>query len=146
MTPIEEVLAREACRNLVLDAAAAVDAREPDTLAALFTEDAVLTRPSGEPLRGRAAIRDVYAQRPPTRITRHVVSNLRVTLAADGHSARVQSLVLLWSGDEADAAGAQGRPAKGPQVLGEFDDRMVHSAGRWSIAQRHASFLLHAAD
>lgn len=144
MIPLEELLAREACRNLVLEAAAAVDARAPDALAALFTEDAVLLRPGGEPLRGRAEIRDAYAQRPAARITRHVVSNQRVTLAPDGATARVQSLVLLWSGDEADTAAAQGRPAKGPQVLGEFDDQVQLSAGRWYIAQRRASFLLHA--
>lgn len=144
MTTLAELLAREACRDLVLEAAAAVDAHEPDALAALFTEDAVLLRPGGEPLQGRAAIRDAYAGRPATRITRHVVSNQRVTLSADGASARVQSLVLLWSGDASDAAGAQGRPARGPQVLGEFDDRMQLAGDRWRIAERRASFLLHA--
>lgn len=144
MTPLEELVAREACRNLVLDAAAAVDARDPDAFAALFAEDGVLVRPGGEPLRGRAAIRDAYARRPATRITRHLVSNQRVKFEDGGRTARVHSQVVLWGGEENDAAGPQGRPAKGPLVAGEFDDRLrcTEEEG-WRIAERRASFVLH---
>jgi uncharacterized protein (TIGR02246 family) len=143
MTPLDELLARDACRTLVLDAAAAVDARQPDAFAALFAEDGVLVRPGGEPLRGRDAIRDAYARRPATRITHHLVSNQRVTLAPDGTTAQVHSMVVLWSGDETDATGPQGRRANGPQVVGEFHDSMRLTGEGWRIAERRAGFLLH---
>ncbi len=144
MTPQDELLALEQCRSLVIASAAAVDERQPDALAALFTEDGMLVRPGGEPLRGRAAIRAAYASRPAERITRHVVSNQRVTLGSDG-SARVRSLVTLWSGHEGDASGAQGRPARGPQVLGEYDDELRLTEEGWRIAVRRAGFVLHNA-
>ena len=63
------VLIVQACQEVVLRAAACVDGGDAAALAALFTEDAVLVRPGAEPLVGRTAIRDTYAQRPAERIT-----------------------------------------------------------------------------
>lgn len=40
---------------------AAVHARDPDALAALFTEDGVMTLPDGRDVTGAAAIRAMYA-------------------------------------------------------------------------------------
>lgn len=144
MDALQRLLIEDACRGLVLRAAALADAHDAAGFAALFAADAVLQRPNAAPLVGRDAIRDAYAQRPSTRITRHLVSNTRITvespMQASGHS-----LVLLWAGSSDDAAGAQGRPAIGPALVGEFDDRFVLGSDGWCIARREACFVLHGA-
>ena len=133
----------EHCRDTVLCLARAQDLQDWDTLAALFTEDAVLVRPGAEPLHGRDAIRAAYAGRPPGRFTRHLVVSTLVDEAADGE-ARAHSTVLLWAGLAGDAEGPQGRPAHGPELLCEFDDRLQRgSDGRWRIAERRSRFVLH---
>lgn len=145
MDELERLLAEQACTRLVLQAAAHVDGGDPAALAALFTPDAVLVRPGGTALHGRAAIQSAYEQRPAERITRHLVSNTLVDLVS-ATEARAQSQVLLWTGSTADAAGPRGRPASGGPVVGAFDDRFVKTPEGWRIAHRTASFVLHAVD
>jgi uncharacterized protein (TIGR02246 family) len=140
---IERLLVEQACRDLVLQAAAHADSRDADALAALFLADGVLVRPTGPELHGRAAIRDSYATRPAGRITRHMVTNSVVEIEMDGR-ARVRSHVLLWIGSEADEPGPKGRPIASPLVLGEFDDQLSLTLDGWRIARRDAHFLLHA--
>src|SRR4051794_7574812 len=101
MDALQRLLIVEACRDLVLRAAAQADAGDAAALAALFTEGAVLARPNAEPLQGRAAIRASYAQRPAERITRHLVTNTVVVVESPGAS-RALSSVLLWAGSSAD--------------------------------------------
>jgi uncharacterized protein (TIGR02246 family) len=140
---LERWLAVQACHDVVVRAAAGVDAGDADRLAMLFTEDAVLVRPGAEPLRGRAAIRHAYAQRPSERITRHLLTNVRVDVESPTH-ARVHSLVLLWTGSSTDADGPSGRVAHPRQSVGEFDDRLLRDAhGVWLIQRRDARFVLH---
>lgn len=143
MDELQWLLIERACSRLVLRAAEHADHQRPAELAALFAPDAVLNRPNAEPLRGREAIREAYAQRPANRITRHVVTNIRVEVLS-AVDARATSVVLLWAGSSDDAPGPRGRPACAGQVLGEFDDRFVLTPEGWRIASRTASFLLHA--
>ena len=133
-----------ACRDTIARAARRVDAQDYEGFAALFTEDGVLERPGGEPLEGRGARGAAYNARPASRITRHLLGGTVVdVLSAD--EALAFSNVLLFIGDSADAAGPHGRPARGPQVAGEFQDRLRRCDDRrWRIAHRVARFVLHA--
>lgn len=139
---IDRLLARQACLDLVLRAAACADAGDAQALSRLFAEDGQLQRPQGELLCGRPAIAQAYSQRPAGRMTRHLVTGTLVQLQGpDRASARSQ--VLVWSCDEADAATAQGRPAQ-RQLLGEFDDAFCRDReGHWLIARRVARFLMY---
>jgi ketosteroid isomerase-like protein len=140
------LLIQLACRDTVDRAAHLADLPDPAGLAALFTADAVLQRPSGDTLVGRAAIQAAYAARPAQRLTRHLVAGTVVDLLPSGE-ARALSSVLLCSGSLDDTPGPQGRPMRGPPVVGEFDDLLRREAdGRWRIAHRTARFLLHQAD
>lgn len=141
-TPMARLLAEQACRDVVLQTAACTDAGDPEGFAALFTADAVLVRPSGQALQGHEAIAAAYRNRPAGRITRHLICGTRIT---DSGPEVIEAVtqVLLWVGDAADEAGAYGRPAQ-QQVLGAFDDRLVHTPQGWRIARRTASFTLHA--
>lgn len=141
--PMDHLLAQQACRDLVLRAAACADAGDAQALAQLFTEDGVLVRPNAEPLRGRAAIHAAYAQRPAGRITRHLVSNTLVEFDTPV-AAQALSYVVLWAGAQSDADGPSGRPAAARQMVGEFADRFLRMAdGRWLIQRREARFVLY---
>lgn len=142
MDDLQRLLIENACRGLVQQAATFADAHEPDRFAACFTDDAVLVRPNAQPLQGREAIRQAYAQRPAARLTRHLVIGTQVKLESP-QAAQARSSVLLWTGSQADAPGPQGRPAQPPQVLGEFDDHCVLTPDGWRIARRDARFILH---
>ncbi|WP_157268648.1 nuclear transport factor 2 family protein [Azohydromonas aeria] len=139
-SPVERLLAEQACRDLVARAAQATDSQRHEDFAALFTPDGVLTRPGGEPLRGREAIVASYRMRPAARITRHLVTGGVIELESPTR-ARGLSVVLLWSGDAADAEGPFGRPAQ-RQALGEFEDEFALTAEGWRIARREARFVL----
>jgi ketosteroid isomerase-like protein len=145
MNEIERVLIVHACERLVLDSAAFADSHRPEELANLFTKEAVLVRPVGLPLQGRAAIREAYATRPAERVTRHLVTNIRIDVESATH-ARGASYVLLWSCSTKDQAGPLGRPARQPAVVGEFHDVFRLGADGWRISSREAGFTLHAID
>lgn len=140
---IDRLLARQACLDLVLRAAAFADAGDAQALAQLFAEDGQLQRPGGEVLGGRTAIAAAYSRRPAGRMTRHLVTNTLVELQGpDRASAR--SHVLLWSCDEADAITPHGRPAQPRQLVGEFDDTFGRGPeGRWLITRRVARFVMY---
>lgn len=139
-------LNRQACIDLVLRAAAYADAGDAQRFAQLFAEDAVLKRPTGEPLHGRPAIEAAYQQRPAGRITRHLLTNICVDMH-EAETASAHSQVLLWSCDDSEPVTAYGRKAHGRQLLGEFEDHFCRRAdGQWLIARREARFVMFCAS
>lgn len=141
LSPMNRMMAEQACRSLVVQAALLTDAQDHEGFAALFTEDGVLLRPGAQALQGRAAISDSYRARPAERITRHLISNTHVVLES-GTRARATSSVLLWSGLANEADGPIGRPAQARQVVGEFEDRFVLTPDGWRLHRREARFIL----
>ena len=141
LSAAERVLAEQACRDLVVRAAHCTDSHRHEDFAALFAPDGVLTRPGGEPLRGREAILASYRARPAARITRHLITGSVIELAS-ATQAHGLSYVLLWGGDLGDAEGPSGRPAQ-RQVMGEFEDEFALTAEGWRIARRDARFVLY---
>ena len=139
---LDTLLAQQACRDLVLAAADAVDGRQFTALAALFDTDGVLVRPDGVELRGRDAIVAAYAARDPDRLTRHLVCNQRVAVDLAAGTARASCAVLLWSGKHSDATTARGRPADPVQQVGEIHDQLARTPEGWRIRRREAWFTL----
>jgi hypothetical protein len=141
LAPIDRLLAEQACRDLVILAAVLVDVQAFEGYAALFTRDGVLLRPGLQAIQGYAAILDSYRSKPAGRITRHLLSNTLVVLESDSQ-ARATSNVLLWSGRMPDPAGPFGRPLRGQQVVGEFEDRFFLTSEGWRFQRREARFVL----
>lgn len=141
MTPLECLLAEKACRDVVLAAADAVDAQDHDALVRLFTPDATLVRPGGQPLQGREAIRAAYAARDPDRLTQHLICNHSVQVEPGG-AALSRCRVLLWSGKRSDPLTPKGRPADAAEQVGEIVDRLTLTSQGWLIQRRDASFTL----
>lgn len=141
-TAIARLVAENECRALVLLAADLIDSGRSAELARVFRADARLVRPNGAALAGCDAIVASYAARPTDRISRHLVLATRFASVAPDAAAAVTQ-VLLWSGSQSDAPGPFGRPARGQQIVGRFDDTFAHTANGWRIAARHAAFELY---
>jgi SnoaL-like domain len=140
---LSRLLDEHACARLVLLSARHVDDGPAAALAALFAPDGELVRPNGEVLHGRAAIEAAYAQRPPDRITRHLL-HAPLIERVSAHEALGHTAVTLWTGSSDDPPGPRGRVARGGPVIGSFEDRFVKTADGWCIAHRRASFVLQA--
>lgn len=139
---LEQLLAEQACRRIVLETARAVDEQDYAAFAQLFTSDGILLRPDGSQLEGRAAIEQAYARRDPNRLTRHLITNHGV-IVHDANRATSRCGVLLWTGWHSDASGPNGRRANPEQIVGEFLDELALTPEGWRIRHRQARFILH---
>jgi len=138
-----DVSIERACERLVLDFAYFSDWQDAEALAALFTPDGTMVRPAGDALVGRDAIVNSYKSRPAGRITRHVCTNIRVTVES-ADRARGLTYAVVYSGDANTGPDRHfGIQADSRQLIGEFEDDFVRTESGWRIARRHARFVLH---
>lgn len=130
MTDLEQAERRaiEAdCARLINLYALLNDAARWDEVTALFAPDGRLTRPSAPdaPIVGREAILAAFTARPP-RTTRHICSNIVVTVES-ADRARAESAMLLFTAADA------------PPLIGGFEDRFVRTADGWRFAERRGT-------
>jgi hypothetical protein len=114
------------------------DTADWDAVAALYTEDGRMSRPTApdEFISGRAAILQALRSRP-RRISRHIVANILVSLES-ARRARATSQVLLYLGTAADDGGLPQLSAGSP-LIGGFEDTLVHTAAGWRFLERRGS-------
>ncbi|OJU17910.1 MAG: hypothetical protein BGN95_16790 [Sphingomonas sp. 66-10] len=114
------------CARLINLYATPTDAAQWEEVAALYTEDGVMTRPSAPdaPIAGRAAILAAFRARPP-RTTRHITGNIVVTVEDEANAAATSAMLLFTA-------------AASPPLVGGFRDRfrLVPGVG-WRFAARH---------
>ena len=139
---MNEAFIRQACTDLIVRYAWLNDERRYDELAALFTDDAVLYRPSAPHLgiAGRSAILEAFRKRPAEVMTFHVTSDVLVDVV-DAHCAQACSRILLLSGTRALDGSALPLDAKAP-VPGVFRDRFVLTPQGWKFAERRGMFWI----
>jgi hypothetical protein len=116
------------CAALINRYAALNDAARWVEVAALYTEDGSMTRPSAPdvPIIGRDAILAAFEARPP-RTTQHVTANIVVTVL-DADNATATSAMLLFTAKDA------------PPLVGGFADRLRLVPGEgWRFAERRGS-------
>ena len=110
------------------------DAQDWEAVAALYTEDGTLRRPSGGgPVQGREAILAAFVARPP-RAQRHVIANTVVDVVSQTE-ATAFSVIVLYMGDAADDGGLPSKAANSP-LIGTFTDRVVLTDNGWRFAER----------
>jgi len=132
-----------ACERLVLDFVFFSDHHQPEALSQLFADDGEMHRPGGDSLIGRDAIQKLYQSRPPGRLTRHICTNIRITVDSADH-ARGVSYALIYSCNLNQPAYAHfGIEAESRHLIGEFEDEFIRTPEGWRFAVRHARFVMH---
>ena len=110
------------------------DAADWEAVAALYTQDGSLRRPSGgEPVHGREAILAAFRARPP-RLQRHVIANTVVDVVSENEAAAF-SVIVLYMGYAAEDGGLPVKAANSP-LIGTFTDRVVLTGDGWRFAER----------
>ena len=123
---LARLLDRQAIEQLLAgDYPHALDTRDFDAYAALFTEDGQLSL-QGQTAKGRAAIRDFVAALPPEPRVMHPITNL--SYAIDGDMAKGGA---YWQ----DIGLAGGTPAV--LIAGRYEDTLRKVGGTWYIATRN---------
>jgi len=130
--------AKAAIAELITRYAALSDAGDWDALAALYTEEGRMNRPTAPDqfIDGREAILAAFKSRP-RRSARHIVANVLVTLESDAR-ARASSQLLLFSGSAA-ADGGLPVQSSGPPLIGSYEDTLVKTTEGWRFAVRRGS-------
>ena len=140
MTDIE---IERACERLSIDFAYFSDQQDYLALAALFTRDGIMQRPSGDPLTGRAAIIQSYQSRGAGRMTRHICTNVRITVESPDRARGITYAVVYSANTTQVPEGHFGIKADGRRLIGEFEDEFVRTEEGWRIAHRRARFVMH---
>ncbi len=127
MEPLTRMLAERACERLILDYVALNDAAQWEALAALYTADGRMSRPTAPDdfIEGRDAILAAFQSRP-ARTSRHICANIRVTIESD-QRARATSQILLFTS------------ADGPPLVGTYADNMKLTGSGWRFTERRGS-------
>ncbi|OYW45851.1 MAG: hypothetical protein B7Z08_01240 [Sphingomonadales bacterium 32-68-7] len=135
MTQDERRAIEADCERLIKDYVNLNDAQDWFAVAALYTEDARMGRPSqpGTFVEGRKAILDAFLARPP-RAQRHVISNVVVDVD-DADHARAFSVIVLYQGDPAEPGELPTMSANSP-LIGWYRDRLVRTEHGWRFAER----------
>jgi hypothetical protein len=143
MTEQEIIGVERACERLVLDFAHYSDRQDYASLASLFAEEGRMARPTGDPLVGRAAILKSYQSRPAGRITRHICTNIRITVESS-ETARGLTYAIVYSASANESPDAHfGIKADSRHLVGEFEDEFIRTAEGWRFAARRARFVMH---
>jgi hypothetical protein len=128
----DRISAERACERLVVDFAYFSDRQDYESLVELFAGDGVMQRPGGDRLVGRDAILKAYRSRPAGRMTRHVCSNIRITIEAQDR-ARGFTYAVVYSAMASEPTKLQ---------VGEFEDDFVRTPEGWRFQERRARFVM----
>jgi ketosteroid isomerase-like protein len=134
----------EACRNLSADYVACVDAQDYERLRELFVPDAVFARPTDPDtlVHGVEAIIAGFAARPRSRLTQHLMAQIRITPVGPDE-ARGHASLTLYTADAGEAPQpGKGRKGSGP-LIGLYEDRYVRTPAGWRFAERFGRVTLH---
>ena len=135
MTDEERMAAEWACTKLINRYTLLNDAGDWDAVAALYTHDGAMARPSApdKPVIGRDAILAAFKSRP-ARAARHVVSNIVVDVMSDTE-ATAFSVLTLYQGVVSDDGGLPKRDPSGP-LVGYYKDELRKTDEGWRFASR----------
>ena len=127
MDALDRLIAERACERLIIDYAALVDAARWDAVAALYSADGRMSRPTAPDdfIEGRDAILTSFLARP-LRKTRHICANIRITIEGAAR-ATAQSQILLFTG-------ADQHP-----LVGSYSDILVNDGDVWRFLERRGS-------
>lgn len=138
----DEASIQSACARLISHYAYLNDERRFEELADLFTDDAVLYRPSApdQPISGREAILAAFRKRPADAVTFHVCSDVIIDVQGP-ELAHGRSRILLLSTSRPQDGSAPPPPTT-PPVPGVFRDVLRLTDRGWKFAERRGCFWI----
>jgi hypothetical protein len=136
MSPEQRLAIEWECARLINRYANLNDMARWEEVAALYSEDGLMTRPTApdKPIVGRKALLESFLARPP-RASRHVCANIVVDVESEC-AASAFSVILLFTGT-ADPAGGLPVRDESPPLVGTYRDRFVLTGDGWRFAERH---------
>jgi hypothetical protein len=144
LSDLEVLTVERACERLIYEFFEAIDTRNDRHLEKLFIADCTYARPI-EPntiISGIENVVKAFEARPGGRVTRHICSNVRITVES-ATRARGSHRVVLITGPTEPAAHPQfGFKADARQLIGEFDDEFVKAPDGWRFASRRGRVIL----
>ena len=124
MDALDELLAKEAIRDLLARYPMAFDDRDWDAWEALWTEDLVFVV-DGAPIEGLAAVKEfMIGCLPDDYVSKHLCGPSVIEVAPDGETARARTDVV-WIAANYDN-----------QIVARYVDDLVKRDGRWLIRRR----------
>lgn len=135
MTELQAEHIRRECERVFMEIARLTDHGPQNAIAQIFTDDGEFDR-DGTVLRGRAALLDLYAKRPASLMTRHLVSNVIVSLLSN-ERAVCHAYATVYRFRTAD--GSSPVPpvtCEGPESIVEYEDQMVRTDEGWKVGRR----------
>ncbi len=133
MPPSCELEIERACTALIVSYARATDRGDGEAAARCFTDDGRLEMPGGRTYVGRTAIARRIAEQPVDQVSRHLLSNVMITVESPAR-ARGELCLTLYRGARDPAA--QAVSLDGPYLVGEYTDEYRLTDEGWRIAQR----------
>jgi len=142
---IEVLVIERACERLINEFFEAIDLRNEAHLDVLFTEDATYARPITPDtiVSGRDAIRKSFEGRPAGRVTRHICSNVRITVETAERATGIHRVMLISGPDQPPPDAQFGYKADARQLIGEFSDVFVKTPQGWRFQSRRGRVILH---
>lgn len=135
--PTSDVVAAWHATQTVLRFTAAFDERDASTMKRHFTVDGAWERP-GETIRGHDGIDCFVDAIDPSTRMRHVITNQRVSVLADGAELQVDSYftVYVCASPDADV------DALTPKAIGQYRDQVCTDGEVWRISRRVVEFAI----
>jgi uncharacterized protein (TIGR02246 family) len=122
-----KVDAERACEKLAVAAYSLMDRGQYEATTALFTDDAVWVR-GGKPVAGRDAILASLNQRPETDVSRHLVTNVMVSVSSDDEATGTATFIPL-------------RGTRRITNVGDLAFRFRREADGWRIAHLQPTMI-----
>ncbi len=127
---LQQLLDKEAIRELVYQYAEGIDRRDGDLLATLFTPDCMLHYAADYDEPASTLIDNWRPDKPsPFLVTHHHVGNIRVTFPGNGEA---RSITYLHAVHKAKRDGQ----IVDEMIRSRYLDRLVKFQGRWRFAER----------
>ena len=143
MDALTQILAKQACAEVVTRYAIAVNDWNLDAFVDLFTEDGEWHRPGDHTMRGRGEMRAYLESQPPPpheRTLRHVNGGILIEVI-DEDNATAWSQTTVYDTGPADPLPAL---MTGPDMIVEYRDRLVRREGRWRLFRRYTTIVFKA--
>ena len=128
------IAAERACERLLVEYAWLIDSGEASKVADLVTAQATWTGADGGGMAGRDEIRRAFEgrERLTRRLSRHVVTNVRVDVADDDHASATAYLVQ-YRHDAADGPAVAPTAMEHPKFVGDYHLTFLRTEEGWRI-------------